>query len=376
MASVAGEQWSSRAGFLLASIGFAVGLGNIWRFPYITGENGGAAFVVVYLVCAFAIGVPILIAEVMIGRRGRMSPPGSMRAVALAEGQSRQWQWAGGMNLVAAFLIQVVYCVIAGWVLLYLFKALTTGFAGIDGPGAKSEFDAVLTDIPGLIFWTVLGLAITIRRFGGRQFSAEDLIEQGSLPRPVYEEAIEHLRERRNVLIAGGTGSGKTTLLQALAGVIPEDERILVIEDTTEIQLEAKNLLQMEARDLAGSGLSIRDLVKASLRHRPDRLILGEVRGAEAADLIQALNTGHGGSLSTIHSNDAESALVRLASCAQQGGEGISWPVLCMQVAQAIDFVIHVERRDGRRVVSSAVRVLGAQGDGWETRRFWPLAGR
>ena len=161
MASVAGEQWSSRAGFLLASIGFAVGLGNIWRFPYITGENGGAAFVVVYLVCAFAIGVPILIAEVMIGRRGRMSPPGSMRAVALAEGQSRQWQWAGGMNLVAAFLIQVVYCVIAGWVLLYLFKALTTGFAGIDGPGAKSEFDAVLTDIPGLIFWTVLGLAIT-----------------------------------------------------------------------------------------------------------------------------------------------------------------------------------------------------------------------
>ncbi len=161
MASVAGEQWSSRAGFLLASIGFAVGLGNIWRFPYITGENGGAAFVVVYLVCAFAIGVPILIAEVMIGRRGRMSPPGSMRAVALAEGQSRQWQWAGGMNLVAAFLIQVVYCVIAGWVLLYLFKALTTGFAGIDGPGAKSEFDAVLADIPGLIFWTVLGLAIT-----------------------------------------------------------------------------------------------------------------------------------------------------------------------------------------------------------------------
>ncbi len=218
--------------------------------------------------------------------------------------------------------------------------------------------------------------AITIRRFGRRQFSAEDLIEQGSLPRSVYEEAVEHLRGRRNVLIAGGTGSGKTTLLQALAGVIPDDERILVIEDTTEIQLEAKNLLQMEARDLAGSGLSIRDLVKASLRHRPDRLILGEVRGPEAADLIQALNTGHGGSLSTIHSNDAESALVRLASCALQGGEGISWPVLCMQVAQAIDFVIHVERRDGRRAVSSAVRVLRAQGDGWETRRFWPLAGR
>ena len=100
------------------------------------------------------------------------------------------------------------------------------------------------------------------------------------------------------------------------------------------------------------------------------------MRGAEAADLIQALNTGHGGSLTTIYSNDAESALVRLASCALQGGEGISWPVLCMQVAQAIDFVIHVERRNGQREVSSAVRVLGAQVDGWETRRFWPLAGR
>ena len=176
-------------------------------------------------------------------------------------------------------------------------------------------------------------------------------------------------------MIAGGTGSGKTTLLQALAGIIPDEERILVIEDTTEIQLQAPNLLQMEARNLAGSRLSIRDLVKAALRHRPDRLILGEVRGGEAADLIQALNTGHGGSLSTIHSNDAESALARLASCALQGGEGISWQVLCMQVAQAIDFVVHVERRDGRRGVSSAVRVLGAEGDGWDTRRFWPPPG-
>ena len=161
MAGLAREQWSSRAGFLMASIGFAVGLGNIWRFPYITGENGGAAFVAVYLACAFGIGVPILIAEVMIGRRGGMSPPGSMRAVALAEGRSRHWQWAGTMNLAAAFLIEVVYCVIAGWVLLYLYKAITTGFAGVDGPAAEAEFAAVLADIPGLVFWTLLGLAIT-----------------------------------------------------------------------------------------------------------------------------------------------------------------------------------------------------------------------
>ena len=218
--------------------------------------------------------------------------------------------------------------------------------------------------------------AITIRRFGSRQFSAEDLVKLGSLPRPVYEEAAAQLRARRNVLIAGGTGSGKTTLLQALAGEFPQDERVLVIEDTAEIQLGAENFLQLEARELGRSGMSIRDLVRAALRHRPDRLILGEVRGAEAADLIQALNTGHGGSLSTIHANDAESALVRLASCALQGSEGISWKVLCMQVAQAIDLVIHVERREGRRAVSSALQVLRAQGDGWETRRFWPPAGR
>ena len=161
MAGVMREQWSSRLGFLMASIGFAVGLGNIWRFPYITGENGGAAFVAVYLLCAFLIGVPILIAEVMIGRRGGMSPPGSMRAVALAEGRARHWQWLGAMNLAAAFLIVVVYCVIAGWVLLYLFKALTTGFAGVDGGAAEAQFTAALADIGGLVFWTLLGLAIT-----------------------------------------------------------------------------------------------------------------------------------------------------------------------------------------------------------------------
>ncbi len=161
MAGAVHEQWSSRLSFLLASVGFAVGLGNIWRFPYITGENGGAAFVIVYLVCAFAIGVPILIAELMIGRRGGMSPPGSMRALARDAGISRHWQWAGGMNLVAAFLIEVVYCVIAGWVLLYLYKAVFTGFAGMDAAAAKQGFAAVLVDIPGLVFWTFLGLAIT-----------------------------------------------------------------------------------------------------------------------------------------------------------------------------------------------------------------------
>ena len=145
----------------MASIGFAVGLGNIWRFPYVTGENGGAAFVAVYLICAFAIGVPILIAEILIGRRGRSSPPDSMGKVALLEGRSGRWQLVGHLNLMAAFVIEVVYCVIAGWVLLYLFKAIVGGFAGVDPAGAEAQFAAVLEGTGVMLFWTLVGQAIT-----------------------------------------------------------------------------------------------------------------------------------------------------------------------------------------------------------------------
>ena len=148
------ESWSSRFGFLMATIGFAVGLGNIWRFPYMTGENGGAAFVLVYLFCAFAIGIPILIAELLIGRRGQRSPPAAMRAIAEAEGRSRHWQWVGGMNLLAAFVIGLSYCVVIGWVLLYLWKALLTGFSGIDAAAARAEFDGLLHDTPTCLLYT------------------------------------------------------------------------------------------------------------------------------------------------------------------------------------------------------------------------------
>ncbi|UTW45010.1 sodium-dependent transporter [bacterium SCSIO 12696] len=163
MAAVAGqhENWSSRFGFLMASVGFAVGLGNIWRFPYMTGENGGAAFVLVYLVCAFAIGVPILMAEVMIGRRGKLSPPASMAAVAEQEGTSKVWGAAGGMNLLTALTIQVFYCVIAGWVLSYFWKALNTGFVGIDASVAESTFNATVQDVPGMLLWTAIALGVT-----------------------------------------------------------------------------------------------------------------------------------------------------------------------------------------------------------------------
>lgn len=145
----------------MASVGFAVGLGNIWRFPYVTGENGGGAFVLVYLLCAFGIGVPILIAEILIGRRGGMSPPASMRAVAVKEGRSEHWQLVGGMNLLAAFVIEVVYCVIAGWVLFYLYTATTTGFTDVDGIAAAAQFDAVLASPLTMWFWTLVGLFIT-----------------------------------------------------------------------------------------------------------------------------------------------------------------------------------------------------------------------
>ncbi|MFT4518677.1 MAG: NSS family neurotransmitter:Na+ symporter [Halioglobus sp.] len=161
MAAAGGAHWSSRFTFLMASVGFAVGLGNIWRFPYITGENGGAAFVLIYLACAFFIGVPILMAELMIGRRGQGSPPTAMANLAEQSGKSKHWRLVGGMGLLAAYTIEIVYAVVVGWVLWYLFKAVTTGFVGIDALGAEAEFAAVLDNNVGMLFWTLAALAIT-----------------------------------------------------------------------------------------------------------------------------------------------------------------------------------------------------------------------
>ncbi len=153
--------WSSRFAFLMASIGFAVGLGNIWRFPYITGENGGGAFVIIYLICAVTIAVPILMSEVMIGRRGKMSPPGAMAKVAIEQGKSPRWSLVGMMGLLTAFLIMVTYCVVTGWVLNYLFVAISTGFSGVDAASSSQAFGAVQADVVGSLFWTFLGLSIT-----------------------------------------------------------------------------------------------------------------------------------------------------------------------------------------------------------------------
>ena len=209
-------------------------------------------------------------------------------------------------------------------------------------------------------------VAITVRRFGNRAFSAEDLVAQGALPEGVRAEAERMLRSRRNILVSGGTGSGKTTLLNALIELLPEDERIVAIERS--------NCVRFEARGLQEGAVTIRDLVRHALRHRPDHIVVGAVRGSEAADLLQALNTGHGGSLTTVHANNAESALSRIASCAMQGGGELPWEVTCRGVVDGIAMVIHMTRREGRRFVEEAAFVRGyeAAENRWCIQPVWP----
>ena len=208
--------------------------------------------------------------------------------------------------------------------------------------------------------------------FGKRAFSADDLVKQGALPENVRAEAERVLRSRRNILVSGGTGSGKTTLLNALIELLPDDERIVAIEDTLELRIERSNCVRFEARGLQEGAVTIRDLVRHALRHRPDHIVVGEVRGGEAADLLQALNTGHGGSLTTVHANNAESALSRIASCAMQGGGELPWEVTCRGVVDGIAMVIHMTRHEGRRFAEEAVFVKGyeARTNQWDIQRI------
>jgi len=217
-------------------------------------------------------------------------------------------------------------------------------------------------------------VAITVRRFGARAFSAQDLVRQGALPNEVFRAAQNALHSRRNILVSGGTGSGKTTLLNALIELLPDEERIVAIEDTLELRIERSNCLRFEAGSPeSGGSVSIRDLVRHALRHRPDHIVVGEVRGGEAADLLQALNTGHGGSLTTVHANNAESALSRIASCAMQAGGALPWEVTCRGVVDGIALVVHMTRRRGRRFVEEALEVKGyeANANRWLTEPIW-----
>jgi pilus assembly protein CpaF len=205
------------------------------------------------------------------------------------------------------------------------------------------------------------GVTLTIRKFNAKHFRIEELVQIGTLTRELAEILRRAVTTRENVLISGGTGTGKTTLLNILAGFIPDHERILLIEDTAEIQIRAPNFVRFEARREQNGvpGITIRDLLKASLRHRPDRILLGEIRGAEAFDLLQLLNTGHSGTISTVHANSAHQALSRFTSCVLQSNVELPYRAVKSNIADSLNVLIHLERRPARRFVSEVLRIAG-----------------
>ena len=206
---------------------------------------------------------------------------------------------------------------------------------------------------------SLTGVTLTIRKFNSRHFEIEDLIRSGTLNRTLANRLEDYLLQRRNLLISGGTGSGKTSLLTALGKFIPADERILLIEDTAEIQLAHENLVRFEARrEQNGTpAVSIRDLLKAALRHRPDRILLGEIRSGEAFDLLQLLNTGHSGTISTIHASSAKQGLSRFASCVLQSGIEIPYRAVKANIADSLNVVVQIERRPGHRFISEVLEI-------------------
>ncbi|MBS4967308.1 MAG: CpaF family protein [Lachnospiraceae bacterium] len=207
------------------------------------------------------------------------------------------------------------------------------------------------------------GPTVTIRKFSKTPMTIEKLIEYGSITREVAEKLKILVKAKYNIFISGGTGSGKTTFLNALSNYIPKDERVITIEDSAELQIEGiENLVSLEARNAnaAGAGeITIRDLIKSSLRMRPERIIVGEVRGGEALDMLQAMNTGHDGSLSTGHANSSEDMLTRLETMVLQGSEGLPLEAIRQQIASAVDIIIHLSRlRDKSRKTMEITEIV------------------
>ena len=211
------------------------------------------------------------------------------------------------------------------------------------------------------------GAVLTIRKFAADPYTVKDLINFGTytLDLAVVLEAC--VRGKLNVLVSGGTGTGKTTNLNVLSSFIPDGERIITIEDSAELQLQQAHVINLEARppNSEGSGeVRIRDLVKNSLRMRPDRIIVGEVRGAEALDMLQAMNTGHEGSMTTVHANSPRDAISRLETMVLMAGYELPMRAIRDQIAAAIDIIVHVDRTpDGRRVVTAVTEVQGLEGE-------------
>lgn len=224
-----------------------------------------------------------------------------------------------------------------------------------------SRINAVIPPI------SLIGPTLTIRKFARIPITAEDLIKWGT----ISPEALEFLKAcvvgRMNIVVSGGTGSGKTTLLNILSGYIPDDERIITIENAAELQLRQEHVVTLESRppNIEGKGaITIRDLVINSLRMRPDRIIVGEVRGGEALDMLQAMNTGHDGSLTTCHSNSPRDTLARLETMCLMAGMDLPLRAIREQIASALDLIVHQERmKDGSRKIVSISEVQGMEGD-------------
>ncbi len=211
------------------------------------------------------------------------------------------------------------------------------------------------------------GPCITIRKFFRRRLTMDDLIRFGSVTPEFAKFAEAAVKARLNIIVSGGTGSGKTTLLNILSGFIPNDERIVTIEDAAELQLQQEHVVRLESRppNIEGKGaIRIRDLVINALRMRPDRIVVGEVRGGEALDMLQAMNTGHDGSLTTLHSNGPRDTLARLETMVLMAGMDLPLRAIRQQISSAVDLIIHISRlRDGSRKVVAVTEVLGMEGD-------------
>ena len=213
----------------------------------------------------------------------------------------------------------------------------------------------------------VKGPVLTIRKFATDPFKSEDLISFGTMTREIANFLKGCVRARANIIVSGGTGSGKTTTLNVLSSFIPEKERIITIEDAAELQLWQEHVVTLESRppNIDGKGrITIRDLVINSLRMRPDRIVVGEVRGGEALDMLQAMNTGHDGSISTLHANNPRDALARLETMVLMAGMDLPLRAIREQISSAIDLIIQQSRlNDGSRKIVKITEVVGMEGD-------------